>query len=68
VIAFVDYSAATSLRRLLSVRAMLFVVLTLAIVLVELIAGFELPLGPIAAIIGVLAVTTLLGWLRLRMA
>ena len=47
---------------------MLFVALTLAVVLVELIAGFELPLGPIAAIIGVLAFTTLLGWLRLRIA
>ncbi len=64
--ALVQYSAASNLRRLLSVRAILFAALIPLIVLVARLAGYDLPVAPLATIIGALASATLIGWHRLR--
>jgi two-component system, sensor histidine kinase RegB len=55
-----------NLQRLLWVRCVLFAALTVLIALVARIAGYELPLGPLTAIVAVLGAITLLGWLRMR--
>ncbi len=62
---FVEYPAFMTLRRLLLVRTLLFVVLSALLALVSLVSGFALPVEPIAAIIGAVALMTLLSWLRL---
>lgn len=63
--AFIEYPASANLRRLLSVRSLLFVALTTLTALVVLVAGFALPVGPITAIIVAVALITLLSWWRL---
>jgi two-component system, sensor histidine kinase RegB len=65
VITLVEYPASVNLRRLLSVRSMLFAALAVLTALVGVAAGVALPLEPIAAIIGALAAVTLFSWLRL---
>ncbi len=64
MISFVEYPASVNLRRLLTARAMLFAALTSLTALVGYAAQVALPFGPIAAIIGALAIVTLLSWLR----
>ena len=65
VTAFVEYPAATNLRRLLTARSLLLVGLIALVAFVAPMAGFSLPLAPVAAVVGAFAVVTLLGWLRL---
>jgi two-component system sensor histidine kinase RegB len=65
VISLVEYPASLNLRRLLTARAMLFAALTCVMALAAHAAGIGLPLQPIAATVGVLAIVTLLSWLRL---
>lgn len=64
MISFVEYPASVNLRRLLTARAMLFTALTCLTALIGQVTHGTTPLGPVAAIIGALAIITLLTWLR----
>jgi two-component system, sensor histidine kinase RegB len=64
VISFVEYPASVNLRRLLTARAMLFTALTCLTALIGQATHGATPLGPVATIIGALAIITLLTWLR----
>ncbi len=64
MISFVEYPASANLRRLLTARAMLFTALTCLTALIGEATHVATPLGPVAAIIGALAVVTLLSWFR----
>ena len=68
MITLVEYPASVNLRRLLTTRAMLFAALTGLMALVGHAAGIGLPVWPIAATVGALAIVTLISWLRLAAA
>lgn len=65
MISFVEYPASVNLRRLLTARALLFTALTCLTALIGQTTHGATPLGPVAAIMGALAIITLLSWLRI---
>jgi two-component system sensor histidine kinase RegB len=64
VTTFVEHPTFINLRRLLWVRCVLFIVLIVLVVVVAPAAGYVLPLGSVAAIVGMFG-ALVLGWLHL---